>query len=146
MTGDPLAETKATASLLVTGNAAALTVEVPTRELIATSTALPDVIARLLAHPAVDVDFPRSEPTWAVCRLLSSTEIRPFDTNNGKVVRIGAVGGLADSLHLDRELTSAIAAAEVIADGIKNRRLSTSYLSRISREWRKQGLLEARSR
>jgi flavin-dependent dehydrogenase len=144
LSGDPLLETNAMASVLTWSQAVSLTIAVPMASLVATSITLPDVIARLLAHPAVRAELPDAKPVIAVPKLLTMAPIGPTSASPDRWLRVGPSAGMADAVHLDRELKSAIVATEIIAAGLSDGRMSLRSLSRISREWKRHGLIAVR--
>jgi flavin-dependent dehydrogenase len=135
MTGETLSDVNATASILTAHNQTTMIFAVPMASVIETSIAVVDVLARLLAHPAVKDELPGTEPRSASTRLIRTGEPTHVTLHDGFKIRIGAAAGLAQPVVLDRELRSGIVAAEQIGHAITDGRLSLARLSRIARVW-----------
>jgi hypothetical protein len=133
MTGDPLREVTAHASLAMTPDRTALILAVPTGALVETSVTLPDVLAPLLAHPSVAAEIPAHETEMTSTRLLKTNDAVSLSLNGNLHMRIGAAAGLAEPVLLDRELRSGMNAGREIARALSEGRLSLARLSRLAR-------------
>jgi len=135
LSGESLSDVNAHAWVVAGLATTILALVVPMAMLVETSIALPDVLSRLLAHPAVMCELPGGEPTAAYIRLLSTTKRTPISLRGGIGLRIGAAAGLADPTLLDAELRSGVIAGEHVSAAIVDNRLSVARLSRITREF-----------
>jgi hypothetical protein len=135
LTGETLSDVNATASILASHDQTSLILALPMASVVETSVAGVDVLARLLAHPAVKDELPGTEPRSACTRLVRYGEPIHVTLRGSVTVRIGAAAGLVDPVVLDRELRSGIIAAEQIGHAIADDCLSLARLSRIARVW-----------
>jgi len=135
LVGEGLTVVDATASVLTSQDRTSLIFTVPMASVVETSISAVDVLARLLAHPSVKATLPDIEPSSVGMRLLRTGEPVHFSLRDGVNIRIGAAGGMADPVELDRELRSGMVAAEQIVQAVADRRFTLARLSRIGRAW-----------
>jgi hypothetical protein len=135
LTGESLSDVKGHACIVSGLATTSVTLVVPMAILVETSIALPDVLSRLLAHPAVMCELPDGEPTTAYTRLLSTSKRTLISLRRGIELRIGAAAGLVDPILLDTELRSGIIVGKHVSSAIADNRLSVARLSRITREF-----------
>jgi hypothetical protein len=133
--GEPLVDVQASAQIVAGPAGSQLVLAAPIASLVETSIALPDVLTRLIAHPAVTTEIPAGDPDSASVRVLPERTDQPIHLQGGVSLRIGAAAGFVDPVQLDLELRSAMAAATEIAAAVAEGHGSVARLSRIPRAW-----------
>jgi hypothetical protein len=134
LTGESLSDVQGRAWIMAGLDETVLTLALPIDALVDTSIALPDVVSRLLSHPAVFNELPDGEPSTAYTRLLSKRKRSPITLLGGTELEIGPAAGLADPICLDAELRSGLIAGKHIAAAITENRLTIARLSQITRD------------
>jgi hypothetical protein len=134
LTGESLSDVQGRAWIMAGLDETVLTLELPLGALVETSIALPDVVSRLLSHPAVLNELPDGEPSTAYTRLLSKRKRSPITMHGGTELEIGPAAGLADPICLDAELRSGLIAGKHLSAAITENRLSIARLSQITRD------------
>jgi hypothetical protein len=134
LSGESLSDVQGRAWIMARQDETVLTLALPIDALVEMSIALPDVVSRLLSHPAVLNDLPDGEPSTAYTRLLSKRKRSPSTLYGGTELEIGPAAGLADPICLDAELRSGWIAGKHIAAAITENRLTIARLSQITRD------------
>ncbi len=133
LSGEHLDEVTGSAVVISVPGLTSLLLTVPMSVLVEQSIAIADVAWRLLDHPGVQSAIPAQQFTRTASFMTLRDPIPPIDRYSSRSILIGAAAGLADPVNLDREVSSAVGAADLLVEAFRANRWSSAGLSRIGR-------------